>query len=46
MKKLWAEFFGTFALVLAGAGAIVINDVSGGAIVLFQSDCVLNVTVF
>jgi MIP family channel proteins len=32
MKKLWAEFFGTFALVFAGTGAIVINDVSGGAI--------------
>jgi len=31
-KKLYAEFFGTFALVFAGTGAIVINDVSGGAI--------------
>ena len=27
-----AEFVGTFALVFAGTGAIVINDVSGGAI--------------
>jgi MIP family channel proteins len=32
MKKLAAEGFGTFALVFAGTGAIVINDVSGGAI--------------
>ena len=31
-KKLIAEFFGTFALVFAGAGAIVINDVSNGAV--------------
>ncbi len=27
-----AEFVGTFALVLAGCGAIVINEVSGGAV--------------
>src|SRR4051812_19153730 len=32
MKKLVAEFFGTFALVFAGTGAIVINGVSNGAI--------------
>lgn len=31
-SKLWSEFFGTFALVFCGTGAIVINDVSGGAI--------------
>lgn len=30
--KLWSEFFGTFALVFCGTGAVVINDVSGGAI--------------
>jgi glycerol uptake facilitator-like aquaporin len=30
MKKLAAEFFGTFILVFAGTGAIVINDVSTG----------------
>lgn len=32
MKKLLAESIGTFALVFAGTGAIVINDVSNGAI--------------
>lgn len=32
MKRLFAEGFGTFALVFAGTGAITINDVSGGAI--------------
>jgi aquaporin Z len=32
MKKFVAECIGTFALVFAGTGAIVINDVSGGVI--------------
>ena len=32
MKSLAAEFLGTFALVFAGTGAIVINEASGGAI--------------
>ncbi|MBI3415045.1 MAG: aquaporin [Verrucomicrobia bacterium] len=32
MKKFAAEFFGTFALVFAGTGAIIINRVSGGAV--------------
>src|SRR5258708_859299 len=32
LKKAFAEFLGTFALVFAGTGAIVINEVSGGAI--------------
>jgi aquaporin Z len=32
MKKLASEFFGTFALVFAGTGAIVTNDLSGGTV--------------
>src|SRR6266699_1930564 len=32
MKKYIAETLGTFALVFAGTGAIVINQTSGGAI--------------
>ena len=32
MKPLFAEFLGTAALVFAGTGAIVINDIGGGAI--------------
>jgi aquaporin Z len=32
MRKLAAEFIGTFALVFAGTGAIVINDASGGTV--------------
>ncbi len=32
MNKLLAEFIGTFALVFAGTGAIIINDVSGGTV--------------
>ena len=31
-KKLAAEFAGTFSLVFAGTGAIIINDLSGGRI--------------
>jgi len=32
MKRYVAEFVGTFALVFAGTGAIVINEVSGGVV--------------
>jgi aquaporin Z len=32
MRKWAGEFLGTFALVFAGTGAIVINDVSGGTV--------------
>ena len=32
IRKFAAECFGTFALVFAGTGAIVINDVSSGAV--------------
>lgn len=31
-RKLFSEFLGTFGLVFAGCGAIVVNQVSGGAI--------------
>ena len=31
-KQLAAEFWGTFALVFAGTGAIIINEVSGGTV--------------
>ena len=31
-KKLVAEFIGTFALVFAGTGAIVVDEVTGGAV--------------
>lgn len=31
-RQLAAEFWGTFALVFAGTGAIVINEVSGGTV--------------
>ncbi len=32
MRKLAAELFGTFALIFAGTGAIVVNAASGGAV--------------
>jgi aquaporin Z len=32
MRKFTAELFGTFALVFAGTGAIITNDVSGGTV--------------
>lgn len=32
MKKYIAELIGTFALVFAGTGAIVVNDLSGGTV--------------
>jgi aquaporin Z len=32
MKAVAADYFGTFALVFAGTGAIVIDDVSGGKV--------------
>ncbi|HVF72992.1 MAG TPA: MIP family channel protein [Chthoniobacterales bacterium] len=32
MKKYAAEFIGTFALVFAGTGAIVVNEISNGAV--------------
>src|SRR6516165_62633 len=32
MRRIAAELLGTFALVFAGTGAVVINDVSGGTV--------------
>lgn len=32
MKKYFSEFLGTFALVFAGTGAIVVNDMYGGVL--------------
>jgi aquaporin NIP len=32
LKKYYAEAIGTFALVFAGTGAVVINDATGGAV--------------
>ena len=32
MRQLWAEGLGTFALVFAGTGAIIVNDLSKGAV--------------
>ncbi len=32
MRNYIAEYFGTFMLIFAGTGAMIINDVSGGAI--------------
>ena len=32
MKRLYAEMFGTFGLVFAGTGAVIINQASSGAI--------------
>src|SRR5690349_17124029 len=32
MKKYAAELFGTFALVFAGTGAIIVNEASGGSV--------------
>ena len=31
-RKYIAEFFGTFSLVFAGTGAIVVNDITGGGV--------------
>jgi aquaporin NIP len=32
MKKYLAEFFGTYGMLFSGTGAIIINNISGGAI--------------
>src|SRR5438045_5851269 len=45
MKKLLAELIGTFALVFAGTGAIIINDVSGGAVTHVGVACTFGLVV-
>lgn len=32
--KLWSEFFGTFALMFCGTGAIIVNDIQGKVLTL------------
>jgi len=32
LKKSVAEFIGTFGLVFAGTGAIMVNDITGGGV--------------
>lgn len=46
MHKLAAEMLGTFLLVLVGTGAIVINDVSGGAITHLGISSAFGIIVF
>jgi hypothetical protein len=36
LKRLAAEFTGTFALVFVGTGSIIINDLSGGRVTRFS----------
>lgn len=31
-RRLWAEAFGTFSLVFAGTGAVIVNEVTGGGV--------------
>lgn len=44
-KKLVAELIGTFGLVFAGCGAVVINEVSGGAITHFGISAIFGLIV-
>jgi hypothetical protein len=45
LKRLIAEFIGTFALVFAGTGAIIINDLSGGVITRVDREIETVITV-
>ena len=45
MKKNISEAFGTFTLVFAGTGAIVVNDVTGGEITHFGIALTFGLTV-
>ena len=45
MKRLLAEYIGTFILVFAGTSAIVVNDISGGAVTSVGIALVFGLTV-
>lgn len=45
MKRLVAEYIGTFVLVFAGTSAIVVNDTSGGAVTAVGIAMVFGLTV-
>ncbi|MFO0936118.1 MAG: aquaporin [Gemmataceae bacterium] len=45
-RKLAAEFLGTYCLVFAGTGAIVVNDVSGGQVTHLGIACCFGLIVF
>jgi len=36
MKKYWAELLGTYILVFVGTGAIMINEITGGAVSIWE----------
>lgn len=46
MRSFLAEVLGTFALVLVGTGAIVVNDVSGGAVTHVGVSAAFGLVVF
>jgi len=45
-KRLLAECFGTFAMVFAGTGAIVVNQISGGVVTHVGVSLVFGLVVF
>ncbi len=45
VKKVLAEYIGTFILVFAGTSAIVVNDISGGAVTTVGIALVFGLTV-
>ena len=45
VRKFIAEYIGTFILVFAGTSAIVVNDISGGAVTTIGIAMVFGLTV-